>query len=368
MTGRYLSILAVSLMACGQDAGTSQLPVELTTEPMFVDGKCMAWDGDAYAVVWVGRTAELGDIFFTRVAPDGQVLFAPERLYQGVEHRVSTCHLVPQGESYLLVLQMNGEGSDQFVFYPNGTSQGSPQEIFDSSAAHDVTMRSGVPHILHTESGSVAGTYSYYLRVHADSIPDPPVIAPHTSGKYDPEFSWRAEEGVYLAVWRRSNLVRFGRIDALGAFVDPEDPLFDTGNSQYGPVELLPDGNGGMLVAWIENDQWTFLAADTTGVPIWAAPVGLLPPNRAAWPALSMVFMNDQPYAVWRSDHETSLAQIYSARIDASAEAVSDITMLSDPQYDYRDPVAVASETEIAVLFEGRAAGTERLYWTTTGQ
>lgn len=362
-----VGVLLLALCACGGDDDTLTLPVDLTPESMFIDGKCMAWDGEAFAVAWIGRVGDIGDMYWARVSPEGAVLSGPDRLNQGLESRIDTCDLFYQDDRYLLVYITDDGTSYSFEFFANGSTQGSPTEVYSSSYEQALTMRDGSLSVLRQSSGSIDGATQYYYRVQDSAISDPPTIAPSTARKYDPTVAWSANEGVYLAAWRRSDRIRFARIDPDGAFAGTEDRYADSGSDQYDPV-LLPVGDGTMWIAWMENGQWSFMPGDTNGIGAWTENKALLPGNRAATQQLTMGQVpSGDSYVIWRGDHETSLAQIYAAKLDSAAESITDIELLSDPRYEYRRPVATAGPDGIAILFEGEVAGSERVFWSRPG-
>ncbi len=351
--------LAVVVGACSDEGAAS--PLELTVEAMFLDGKCATWDGEAYAVAWLGRSETATSIHFTRVSPEGAIVSETQTLQQGLEERGLSCRLSSTDESFILNYQQEDGDVMTFRFSRTGGIQSTPAETIDRALDYDATVRNGEVVVAFSDGGS--GDFEVLLR-----IGDQAAIAIESDGEKneEPRLRWIPDDDVLVALWREDSDLELAVIPpgdpTMLTVADVRDELSDLG----GPVDLAVSASGLLWASWSEDERVVLAPLDTQGQMLWPEPRSLLPQNRATDIQLGLVAAADADYAVWLSDHETALPQVYAARLDpnADADAVPEPVSLSDRRHSHRDPLAVAGPTGFAVIYEGAVDGSERLFFT----
>lgn len=293
-------------------------PVYVSAAPSQTRPK-IAFDGTNYLVVWQeDRGNQFGDVYATRVAPDGTVLDphgipvatsraserSPAVAFDGTNYLVTwTASGYPDGDIYGARVGPSGA-----VLDPGGFPISTAPDLQDFSAvAFD-----GANYLVAWTSGNFAGDI-YAARVNpSGTVLDPDGIAVSTAANEQglPAVAFDGQN--YLVAWNDGRN-GFGNSDIYGARVTPAGTVLDGGgvvissaaNSQWAP-KLAFDGTN-YLVAWMDEragfSTWDIYGArvapdatvlDASGISISTAPNTQFTPSVAFGGTTFLVVWRDQ--------------------------------------------------------------------------
>lgn len=374
--------LAIALAAaCGQEqrddtAADSDL-VDLTPAEMFVDHLDIAWDGEAFAVAFLGRRnldpSLDSQLSFARVGADGELLRASTYLSSEIpltatQFRLVVTKLAPDPE-YAVFYRDNGSGGDPtyaFSFDHAGVSNGSPIEVYGDANTYDVAARVAT-------DGSVDGyglLASEYVDGGKDPLffvtPDGEFVEVNDDGgdKQNARLEWNRAAQQFVAAWQQDDRVYTAAIGADGVVIGGVNLLFDEGLFQS-PEVLALDETGSGIVGWREDDSWKFMGIDGNGIATWTNPRVFMPHNRGESMDVDVAAAGGLATIVWQGNYETPLPQIYAGDVDmATGSSLDDQRIVTPTDFSFAGPRAAASvdAPAIGVSFEGTMAGSERLF------
>lgn len=366
-----ITVQSGALAGCADD-DLAAFAVELSTESTFIGSKCMAWDGEAYAVAWTARSDVMGSIVHARVAPDGSVVAEPKVLFEGLGQEVNACRLLVRGDSYVMLFLDSGGDLQDFRFSRSGAIQQSPTVFLDSVLEFDVAERDGRYAVLFTKrkEGFATG-----LKFEGDELGH--IIGSDDNPDIGPTLRWPDDSDTLIGLWEDADDIEL-------ALIPPDEPksyvevnVIENASGLSAPALTVSPG-GAVWTAWLDDQVPMFQPVDRLGRLFWAAPAALASERRDVSTQLALVTVAAGPatsdpdianvagdYAVWCSDFQTSLPQIYAAKLDPRPSAVPpEAIPLTDRRFAFRDPFPVASPSGFAVVYEGDIDGTERVLWS----
>jgi hypothetical protein len=334
--------------------------VELTPEPILVDARAIAWDGDAYATVWLGRLSTTGDetrLFFARLDADGNFVTPPSPLTSDVGDEVNRMWLIPRGTSYTVVMR-NDEEIEAFELARDGlTSQ--RRDIVDNTNEVSVATSGTGLAVLFTDSIDGADPL-YFLPEEGGTAIE---IGNGSSDYQQAALTWIESQGAYLALYRRSGRLKRAMLNPDGSFAREEWDIWQS-PSDLGGLGVAQDGSGNVMIIWNKSSAWAFLAADELGEGIWDRARTPIPRNRAESPDISVAGAGGRFYAAWESDVDTSLPQILGGSIDVNGTGdLENVELLSDSEFGYDRPAVAGDGSGFAAMFAGQVLGGERAFF-----
>jgi len=357
--------LVLASLGCG---GSGPPRVELSGELANIRHHHVAFDGEAYAVVWASSAGRPTDdrVWFARLSPAGEQLVPPTRLFDATQ-QIGELQLTAMYGRYAVWFRAAGaSGANLFgaLLDERGELITAPTDLGDVYGTGQTFAAAWTGERLAVASQQSGTVVSVRLKTYSPELVliDNRAIETSTVAQGQPCITWSAAEERLIAVWEQGGRIRSMRIAPDGVPVPPSEDIGDLGAAQAGPSISASDT--GLVAGWTENKLRLRFASSTDGGP-WRLHPTLVPDNRYEALAPAMAVRAYGIAIAWASDAETALAQIHVGQLDLEAGTeLADTEVLTDGRWPHGEPRVTAGTDEVAVTFLGSVAGAQRLYFT----
>jgi hypothetical protein len=365
---------ALLLLACD---GSSDAPVPGGTDLTIAEGRAspsdVAWDGEAYAVVYAhvrspsARPPEddgsTDDLVFARVAPDGAILVAPKVVYD-LDLDVHSLRVTANGDGYVAWYRSSGRAVRTLALDALGEAIGAPTDVAPAVSSDRELAIAGDASgygILFVSDTSPTDVSFRAVSPQGQPVGMPIPIEARSAEQRGPALAL-ASPGAFTAVWSEGTVLYGATLSADGTITTPGAPINDA-TSNYDPVVATIDPTSHLVAA--HDSAWNTLRLYLVrnGTSVWEEPLEALPESRDARVLYDIHADGDVATVAYRSDSEYAVPQIVVTSIRLSTASVFESRVLTGPRFSWGDVALARGDGGFGVVFSGVVRGSERIYF-----